>query len=132
MLPIYSGLWSTTPLINDPILVRRFRPGGQGTRDPGCRIEPVPVGRPDTLGFHHPVPSPDKIGTFVIETNPVKIGSPGGTRGGPPFLHFRVAMGTSGAPLPNHPFTLSLIKDQAPIAIQQESGSGRESFPDQL
>jgi hypothetical protein len=54
------------------------------------------VGGLHVLRLHHPIPATDKIGAFIIETDPLKSSAPCGSRGGLPFFHFQTTMGTPG------------------------------------
>jgi hypothetical protein len=60
------------------------------------RIDAASVGGLHVLCGHHMIPTPDKIGTLIVKTNPLKIRGPGGVIRVFPFLHFLPTMGAGG------------------------------------
>jgi hypothetical protein len=70
-------------------------PYGQRNTFTGVRIQPAAIGCMGLLYFPQVLPSPDKVGTPVVETDVKEIMGPGGVYGHFPFFHPMIAVRTN-------------------------------------
>jgi hypothetical protein len=68
------------------------------------------IGGFDALLLPHEVPAPNKVGTIIVETNPLEFRDPRGIQRGSPFLHGRAAMRTFGGLFITHGFLLISVR----------------------
>ncbi len=76
----------------------------------------MPVRGLDTLRLHHPIPAFDKIGTFVIEADPLPRGGPRGVERDFPFFHLPITVGAFSYFLLLH---IPLLKKLSPAIRRQ-------------
>jgi hypothetical protein len=69
------------------------RPARQWTILVVLRVDATPIGSLHALCGHHVIPTLDKIGTFIIKTDPLELRDPCGVVWVSPFFHILPTVG---------------------------------------